>query len=320
MRKLYAYKKGDACPVEDFLKNINKKLHTKLLFQLAYILDESNGFLEPYVKHFSLAKYRQMYEIRVKAAETMMRIIFYEKDGEIIFLHAFYKHELTFYNEALGGIRITKLDEETRQPIKGVKFAVEYMNGKRIGTYTTNASGVINIDDLPNGWYTVIETKAADDYILDAEPHDIEVKDGEITRVTITNRKNSSFLIHKVDSTTGKGICGVTFLISDRYGNPVAQYMSDQNGYVYTDNHEFEDGKYYIREIGVPEGYVLDTEVKTFTLSTGAQARSPGITLPRRRRFKSSRSPQTIIPLTDFPQAHFLKALYLRSTTRQETL
>ena len=41
MRKLYAYKKGDACPVEDFLKNINKKLHTKLLFQLAYILDES---------------------------------------------------------------------------------------------------------------------------------------------------------------------------------------------------------------------------------------------------------------------------------------
>ena len=183
------------------------------------------------------------------------------KSGEV--------HELTFYNEALGGIHITKLDEETRQPIKGVKFAVEYMNGKRIGTYTTNASGVINIDDLPNGWYTVIETKAADDYILDAEPHDIEVKDGEITRVTITNRKNSSFLIHKVDSTTGKGICGVTFLISDRYGNPVAQYMSDQNGYVYTDNNEFADGKYYIREIGVPDGYVLDTEVKTFYVEYG---------------------------------------------------
>lgn len=101
MRKLYAYKKGDACPVEDFLKNINKKLHTKLLFQLAYILDESNGFLEPYVKYFSLAKYRQMYEIRVKAAETMMRIIFYEKDGEIIFLHAFYKHDRRDTGKAL---------------------------------------------------------------------------------------------------------------------------------------------------------------------------------------------------------------------------
>lgn len=183
------------------------------------------------------------------------------KSGEI--------HELTFLNEALGGIRITKLDEETRQPIKGVKFEVEYMNGKRIGTYTTNSNGVINIEDLPNGWYTVTETKAADDYILDAEPHDIEVTDGKITRITLTNRKNSAFLIHKVDSVTGKGISGVTFLISDRFGRPLAQYVSNQNGYVYTDNDEFEDGKYYIREIAVPSGYVLDTEVKTFYVEYG---------------------------------------------------
>lgn len=91
MRKLYAYKKGDVCPVEDFIKSANKKLQAKLLFQLEYILDERNGFYEPYVKHFSLAKYRQMYEIRVKAAETMLRIIFYERNGEIILLHAFYK-------------------------------------------------------------------------------------------------------------------------------------------------------------------------------------------------------------------------------------
>ena len=178
-------------------------------------------------------------------------------------------HELTFLNEALGGIRITKLDEETKQPIKGVKFEVEYMNGKRIGTYTTNSNGVINIEDLPNGWYTVTEVKAAADYILDAEPHDIEVTGGEITRITLTNRKNSAFFIHKVDSVTGKGISGVTFLISDRFGRPLAQYVSDQNGYVYTNNDKFENGKYYIREIAVPSGYVLDTEVKTFYVEYG---------------------------------------------------
>ncbi len=101
MRKLYAYKKGDACPVEEFIKNANKKLQTKLLFQLAYILDENNGFYEPYVKHISLSKYRQLYEIRVKAAETMMRILFYEKDGDIILLHAFYKHDRRDTGKAL---------------------------------------------------------------------------------------------------------------------------------------------------------------------------------------------------------------------------
>lgn len=221
------------------------------------------------------------------------------KSGEV--------HELTFYNEALGGIRITKLDEETRQPIKGVKFAVEYMNGKRIGTYTTNASGVINIDDLPNGWYTVIETKAADDYILDAEPHDIEVKDCEITRVTFTNRKNSSFLIHKVDSTTGKGICGVTFLISDRYGNPVAQYMSDQNGYVYTDNHEFKDGKYYIREIGVPEGYVLDTEVKTFYVEYGCTSSITWYNTPTQAQIQIIKKSADDNPINGLPAGTLLE-------------
>lgn len=178
-------------------------------------------------------------------------------------------HELTFYNESIGGIRITKLDEETRQPIRNVEFEVEYMNGRRVGTYRTNANGVINIDGLENGWYSVVEKKAARGYILDSEPHDVEVKDGKITRVTLTNRKASSFLIHKVDSITGKGIYGVTFLVSDRYGKPVAQYTSDQNGYVYMDDTDLKDGKYYIREISVPQGYVIDTEVKTFYVEYG---------------------------------------------------
>ncbi len=178
-------------------------------------------------------------------------------------------HELTFYNEAIGGIRITKLDEETRQPIRNVEFEVEYMNGRRVGTYRTNSNGIIEIDELENGWYTIIEKKAAKGYQLDSEPHDVEVKDGKITRITLTNRKASSFLIHKVDSTTGRGIYGVTFLVSDRYGNPVATYTSDQNGYVYMDDRALNDGKYYIREISVPPGYVIDSEVKTFYVEYG---------------------------------------------------
>lgn len=179
-------------------------------------------------------------------------------------------HELVFYNEAIGGIRITKLDEETRQPIRNVEFEVEYMNGRRVGTFRTNLSGVIDIDGLENGWYTIVEKKAAKGYQLDSEPHDVEVKDGKITRVTLTNRKASSFLIHKVDRTTGKGIYGVTFLVSDRYGNPVAQYTTDQNGYVYMDDFPLNDGKYFIREIAVPPGYVIDTEIKTFYVEYGA--------------------------------------------------
>lgn len=93
MRKIYAYTKDNRSPVEKFIKATNDKIKEKLIFQLIYIKDESNPFCEPYVKHFSMERYRKMYELRIKAAETMIRIIFYEHDGEIVFLHAFHKRD-----------------------------------------------------------------------------------------------------------------------------------------------------------------------------------------------------------------------------------
>jgi len=93
LRKIYAYTKDNRSSVEEFIKATNDKIKEKLIFQLSYIRDESNPFCEPYVKHFSMERYRKMYELRLKAAETMIRIIFYEHDGEIVFLHAFHKRD-----------------------------------------------------------------------------------------------------------------------------------------------------------------------------------------------------------------------------------
>lgn len=43
----------------------------------------------------------------------------------------------------------------------------------------------------------------------------------------------SGILLHKVDSTTGEGIYGVTFLLYDDTNTPIGQYTSDDRGYVY---------------------------------------------------------------------------------------
>ena len=177
---------------------------------------------------------------------------------------------LFFYNDRTpeGGLRIVKLDEETRQPIQGVEFSVSRMDGQRVGTYRTNSKGIIALTDLTPGWYTVVEIKAVDGYALDAQPHDIQVKNGQTATLEVTNRLTGSALIHKVDSVTGKGIYGVTFLVSDGKGHPVGQYTSDQDGYVYIDS-ELADGKYTIREIQQAEGYLPDTTVKTFWVEYG---------------------------------------------------
>jgi len=71
-----------------------------------------------------------------------------------------------------------------------------------------------------------------------------------------------------VDSLTGEGIFGVTFLVSDAKGNPIGTYQSDNEGYVYIDR-ELADGKYTIREIECADGYILDTQPKTFYVQYG---------------------------------------------------
>lgn len=177
-------------------------------------------------------------------------------------------YQLRFADRALNGLVISKIDEESREPIKNVTFEVSKMSGERIGTYRTDSDGKIALSNLESGWYTVIETKAAKGYALDSEPKHIEVKNGKQALLTVTNRQTSSMLIHKIDAVTGEGIYGVTFLVSDAKHNPIGQYTSDQNGYVYIDR-ELKDGKYYVQEIQPAEGYLVDHTKKIFYVEYG---------------------------------------------------
>lgn len=184
-----------------------------------------------------------------------------------------------FSNGKHGNLIITKIDSATKQPLPGAQFKITTSDGSFVGNYggtvtsngiyTTDSNGVIKLPQLADGWYTATELKAAKGYLLDTTPHNFEVKAGKTTSLTVENTQASSILIHKVDSVTGKGIYGVTFLVSDSKGNPIGQYTSDQNGYVYIDK-TLTDGKYLVREIQAADGYVLDTTVRTFYVEYGA--------------------------------------------------
>lgn len=96
-------------------------------------------------------------------------------------------------------------------------------------------------------------------------------------------------LIHKIDSVTGEGIYGVTFLVSDARHNPIGQYTSDQNGYVYIDR-ELKDGKYYVQEIQPAEGYLIDHTEKTFMWNTAKPVILHGRIHRRWDRFRLQRN------------------------------
>lgn len=87
--------------VDTFIKASNIKIRKKFDFILRYIADERNQFKEPYVKHFSIEKYKRLYELRLKAAGTMVRIIFYNIDENVILLNAFIKRDKRDTEQAL---------------------------------------------------------------------------------------------------------------------------------------------------------------------------------------------------------------------------
>ena len=176
---------------------------------------------------------------------------------------------LYFYNTPAGGLQIIKSDKDSGKRIAGVKFEIRKMNGKIIGTFTTDSDGVIYLPEAESGWYTVTELEAASGYLLDTTPHRIEVKDGQTATLEITNHKSSRILLHKVDKATGKGIYGAVFLLYDSNHNPIGEYVTDQDGYIYADEG-LADGRYYLREIKAAQGYVLDPELKTIYIRYGS--------------------------------------------------
>ena len=68
--------------------------------------------------------------------------------------------------------------------------------------------------------------------------------------------------------TSGEGIYGVKFLLYDEDRNPIGEFTSDDEGWVYITADDLPDGantsgRFYLRELEAAEGYILDEEYKT---------------------------------------------------------
>ena len=173
---------------------------------------------------------------------------------------------LTFYNQPIGGVEIIKVNEADRtERIPNTTFEIRKVDDELIDTVTTGKDGRVFVS-LEDGAYYAVETEAAEGFQVDPTPHYFEVEDGKTVSLTVTNKAFSGILIHKVDADTREGIYGVTFLLYDANNNPVGQYTSDNQGYVYIEN--IETGRYYLRELE-NEGYILDTQRKTVYVKSG---------------------------------------------------
>ena len=174
---------------------------------------------------------------------------------------------LYFYNAPIGGLELLKVNAaDKNQRIPNTTFEIRRVSdGGLVDTVTTGTDGRVYVP-LESGSYYGVETEAGKGFLLDSTPIYFAVEDGKTTTKTVTNKAISSILIHKVDSTTGEGIYGVSFILYDSGNNPIAQETSDDRGYVRFEN--LTAGRFYLRELE-NEGYIPDTQKKTVYVKSG---------------------------------------------------
>ena len=186
---------------------------------------------------------------------------------------------LEFRNQPQGSLIINKLSSaDQKTPLEGVLFQITYSDGSFVdngtlsskGLYRTDKNGQIILSGI-TGTVIVTEVETIKGYRIDdaSRSQTIEVRANDTQQLWFYNAPIFRILLHKVDKATGKGISGAVFLLYDSNHNPIGEYVTDQDGYIYADEG-LTDGRYYLREIKAAPGYVLDPELKTIYVRYGS--------------------------------------------------
>ncbi|OUO24291.1 hypothetical protein B5F88_19965 [Flavonifractor sp. An306] len=97
--------------------------------------------------------------------------------------------------------------------LTGAIFEVKTKAGVKIGAFPVGQDGSITIENihLDEGYYIVTEIQAPEGYILDSTPHEVYLRPGKTTEITIENEKKPGLTIRKIDSVTGNALQGAKF-------------------------------------------------------------------------------------------------------------
>ena len=168
-----------------------------------------------------------------------------------------------------GSVELFKFDKDTNRPLEGVKF--DLLNGdKKVGTYTTDNTGKITVNNLEAGNYTWVEVEAIDHYNKVDKKYDFNTyKDGQLEKIDVANTvKTGELDFSKTDVTTGDSIDGAKVKITglepqNKHIN--IEFTSSKEGNKFT----LPEGKYTFEETLAPEGYRINKEVGTFEIKDG---------------------------------------------------
>ncbi|UIJ70191.1 Cys-Gln thioester bond-forming surface protein (plasmid) [Bacillus cereus] len=191
--------------------------------------------------------------------------IFEVKTGEVAVIEM--KNE-----QIKGNVQLLKVDQDGKKKLEGAVFILADSKGNSISEHTTDKNGVIKVENLPFGQYTLIEKTSPYGYILMKEPIPFHIKENgkTIELIAKNTQAKGSLEITKVDVAKGNNkLPGAEFTIYDEQGKEVVKGKTNEQGIAKFD--KLPVGKYTYKETLAPEGFLINEETFSFEIKNDGE-------------------------------------------------
>ena len=194
-----------------------------------------------------------------------------------------------FFEYITGNLTEVTFEVYAAEDIKSADGVSEdyYKADELVGTITTDETGIASLEGLPVGKYYVKEVETAYGYVLNGEPRyvDLSYRDQDTPVVTYEEdwqnaRQKVKITVLKKEKDTDRTLAGGIFGLytaEDIYsasGNLLMEKdtiielkSTDENGRIVFAADLPIDGKYYVKELYAPDGFVITNEVQEFTFA-----------------------------------------------------
>ncbi|MCU5433702.1 SpaA isopeptide-forming pilin-related protein [Bacillus mobilis] len=176
-----------------------------------------------------------------------------------------------------GGIELTKVNAaDEKETLEGAVFKIVNRDTNEVirTELVTNSKGMLVVDDLRPGNYTLIETKAPTYYDVNVEPIEFTIEKGQQKLLPLTFKnsltKGKVKLIKEDDVESSIALAGAVFTLQDATGKEIAKDLkTDDYGVLVIP--DLAPGDYQFIETSAPEHYKLDQTPIKFTIKKGSK-------------------------------------------------
>ena len=171
----------------------------------------------------------------------------------------------TSLNMPVGSITINKIDSTTNNNLAGANFTIKRLaTNEIVDSFTTTTTAHVTSNLLP-GNYEITETAAPSGYYITDKTTNITITSNALNKTKTITNSQAEVSIRKIDSVSKQVVSGAVLKIVNS-ANQTVKTITTTNDY--TKITGLSLGTYKVVEVTAPDGYIVNTTTKEFTLSS----------------------------------------------------